>query len=217
MGAKTCLLIHTDVDAGALLRDRPSLDRDAAARLVARLFPKDRLYPDGEVDLTHTYPADDEVLAACYPGLSIMVARDFGLDRPSQLPRRFIQSAGASDVMVHAMHSVVDWFGFAVWKQGQLCRSLSLSPDSGILENSGEPLSVEMPYWNGGHPAFDDGEDEGEGYPFRFHPLELGEAVLHAFLGFHLEGDTIEDVVDPESVLLLRYRRQHRPWWKFWP
>ena len=216
MGAKTCLLIHTDVDAGALLRDRPQLDREAAARMLATLFPKERLHADGEVDLTHTYPADDEVLVACYPRLLIVIARDFGLDRPSELPRRFIEAAGSGDVMVHAMHSVVDWFAFAIWKQGQLHRSLSLSPDSGILENSGQPLPVEVPYWNGDRPLFDDGEDEGEGYPFRFHPLELGEAVLHAFLGFHLEGHTSEDVVEPESILLLRYRREPRPWWKFW-
>jgi hypothetical protein len=39
------------------------------------------------------------------------------------------------------MHSVVDWFAYAVWIDGQLRRSLSLSPDSGIMEIVGtEPV-----------------------------------------------------------------------------
>ncbi|MGW3628080.1 DUF6928 family protein, partial [Streptomyces sp. NPDC000880] len=29
------------------------------------------------------------------------------------------------------MHSVVDWLAFAVWEDGRLIRSLSLSPDDG--------------------------------------------------------------------------------------
>ncbi|WP_439145646.1 DUF6928 family protein [Streptomyces canus] len=33
------------------------------------------------------------------------------------------------------MHSVVGWFAFAAWGDGRLLRSLSLSPDSGIIEN----------------------------------------------------------------------------------
>ncbi|TQJ25489.1 hypothetical protein FBZ33_5842 [Micromonospora sp. A202] len=37
------------------------------------------------------------------------------------------------------MHSVVDWLSFAVWENGVLIRSLSLSPDGGIQENIGKP------------------------------------------------------------------------------
>ncbi|WP_405525285.1 DUF6928 family protein [Streptomyces canus] len=40
------------------------------------------------------------------------------------------------------MHSVVGWFAFAAWGDGRLLRSLSLSPDSGIIENGGEPLPL---------------------------------------------------------------------------
>jgi hypothetical protein len=51
------------------------------------------------------------------------------------------------------MHSVVDWFAFAVWQDGRLKRSLSLSPDSGVLEDIGAKLPFEEPYWSGKHPA----------------------------------------------------------------
>ncbi|MEU6287191.1 hypothetical protein [Streptomyces sp. NPDC046988] len=56
-------------------------------------------------------------------------------------------------LILHAMHSAVDWLAFAVWEDGRLDRSLSLSPDSGVTENIGEPLPFELPYWAGERPA----------------------------------------------------------------
>ena len=49
------------------------------------------------------------------------------------------------------MHSVVDWLAFAKWKNGELVRSLSLSPDSGILEDIGLRLPFEEPFWSSKH------------------------------------------------------------------
>jgi hypothetical protein len=105
------------------------------------------------------------------------------------------------------MHSVVDWFAFAVWQDGHLKRSLSLSPDSGILEDIGPKLSFELPYWSGQHPAIDpDDQDEDEPpYPFPFHPLELGEAALLEFFGYQLEGSP--SAIDPESFPLASFKR----------
>lgn len=38
---------------------------------------------------------------------------------------------------LHAMHSVVDWFAFAVWgPDGKLRRALSVSPANGVIEAS---------------------------------------------------------------------------------
>ena len=86
------------------------------------------------------------------------------------------------------MHSVVDWFAYAVWSKGALQRSLSLSPDSGILEDIGARFAFEAPFWSGRHPAHDPGEGDDE-YPFPFHPLDLGEAALAELFGYQLEGE----------------------------
>ncbi|MFJ9460587.1 DUF6928 family protein [Kitasatospora sp. NPDC101447] len=48
-------------------------------------------------------------------------------------------------LVVHWMHSVVDFLAFAVWEDGQLVRSLSVSPGSGVMENMGEPLPFVRP------------------------------------------------------------------------
>jgi hypothetical protein len=103
------------------------------------------------------------------------------------------------------MHSVVDWFAFAVWRCGRLERSLSLSPDSGVLEDIGAKLAFERPYWAGEHPAVEPDED----YPFPFHPLDLGEAALAEFFGYQLEG-FMENLLEADEIALMRYKRSGR-------
>jgi hypothetical protein len=103
------------------------------------------------------------------------------------------------------MHSVVDWFAYAIWTpDGQLRRSLSLAPDDGIYENLGEPLPFERPYWAGEHPLEVD-EDE-EPYSLPFHPLELAEDALRTFFGFNFEGYLLDDDPDLEKVILAGYQ-----------
>jgi hypothetical protein len=108
---------------------------------------------------------------------------------------------------MHAMHSVVDWTCFAVWEDGTLVRSLSLSPDGGIEENIGEPYDFELPYWAGAHPVepVPGWPDQGP-YPLPFHPLELGEEALRALFGFVVEGYPDPDDVDASDVPMLGFR-----------
>jgi hypothetical protein len=110
------------------------------------------------------------------------------------------------------MHSVVDWFASAQWTNGQLGRSLSLSPDSLSLNTSGNGLPFEEPFGSGQHPASDDAQND---YPFQFHPLDLGEAVLKEFFGYHFEGFIDPTLLEPESIPLVKYKRS-RSRWKLW-
>jgi hypothetical protein len=200
--------VYADESPAAALKGG-QLNRGATLQLAKSLFPKDKLSPIGDGDLSYTCPPDDELHAGCFPGVSVMAAKEFGIDYPSKLPVSFIRRHGA--VYLHAMHSVVDWFAFAKWNNGYLVRSLSLSPDSGILEDLGERLPFEEPFWSGQHPAVG-GEDE---YPFQFHPLELGEAALKEFFGYQLEGPIDRSLLEPESVPLIKFKRS-RSRWKFW-
>jgi hypothetical protein len=140
----------------------------------------------------------------------VLAAKEFGIDHPSKLPVSFIRGRGT--VYLHAMHSVIDWFAFAQWTNGQLVRSLSLSPDSGILEDIGQRLPFEQPFWSGEHPPSDDDQND---CPFPFHPLELGEAALKEFFGYQLEGFIDTTLLEPESIPLVKYKRS-RSWWKLW-
>lgn len=215
MGAKTWMLVLADSNAREALAAKPQLDRDATQKLANSLFPDEKLELIGDGDLSWTSPPDNELHIGCFPGVSIVAAKEFGIDYPSRLHQRFIAAGGSGVVTLHAMHSVVDWFAYATWVNGKLLRSLSLSPDSGIMEDIGPRLPFEEPYWSGEHPAVDS-DEEKDAYPFSFHPLDLGEATLKDLFGYQLEGYIDASLLEPGSIPLVRYRRTRSPWWKFW-
>jgi hypothetical protein len=214
MGAKTWMLAYVEGDAAQILKQSLELNRDATSALVAKLFPKDKVQPLDDGDLTSASPPDSEIVIGCFPGVEIVAAKEFAIDYPSKLDNRFLEAAAGRTVYLHAMHSVVDWFAYAVWKNGKLERSLSLSPDSGIIEDIGTRREFEESFWNGSHPVGDP-EDGGDSYPLPFHPLELGEAALFNLFGYQLEGMIDENQVQPESIPLMRFKRS-RSLWKFW-
>ena len=201
MGAKTWMLVYADGDVRSILKKDPKLDRDATTALVTKLFPSDKLdalSDDG--DLHHTNPRDDEIVAGYFDGLTILAAKEFAIDYPSKLDPRFIDAASGKTVYLVAMHSVVDWFAYAIWRNGKLQRALSLSPDSLILEDIGARLEFEQPYWAGKHPV-DDLDDKECEYPLIFHPLELADAAVLEFFDDQL------DQVGPGGIALMRFKR----------
>lgn len=218
MGAKTCLLGFSDGDLARELSALPPLDRAASTALAAALFPNDELEPLPDGTLNHTYPLDGEVLVARFGTSGVAIATDFTVDQPSQLPETFLRAAGgARSIHLHAMHSVADWLAFAIWQDGQLLRSLSVAPDSGVLEDIGERLPFELPFWRGEHPAHDPEELAAgqEPYPLPFHPLELGEVALREFFGFTIEGFIAGEQLDPDAMALMRFKRK-RSLLRFW-
>jgi len=215
MGAKTWMLVLAHANARDSLAAKPALDREATLNLASALFPGETLEPIGDGDLSHTCPPRDELHIGCFPGVSIVAAREFKGHYPSKLPHRFIAAGGSGVVTLPAMHSVVDWFAYALWTNGELVRSLSLSPDSGIIEDIGQHLAFEEPYWSGMRPVVGNDQDK-DVYPLPFHPLDLGEEALKDRFGYQLEGEVDPFLLDPESIPLVRYRRLRSSWWKFW-
>ena len=212
MGAKTWMLVYANRNVAEALLGSPQLDRQATQQLAKKLFPRDRLEPAGDVDLSYTCPPDDELHVGCFSGVSILAAKEFGIDCPSKLPPTFVSAGADQTTYLHSMHSVVDWLAFAKWVNGKLVRSLSLSPDHGTMEDIGQRLPFEEPFWAGRHPASDDPDDR---YPFPFHPLELGEVALKEFFGYQLEGFLDPAPLQPESIPLVKYKRSQSRW-KFW-
>lgn len=121
----------------------------------------------------------------------------------SEFPARYLHPGVGRRVIPHVMHSGTDTFVYAIWENGSLVRSLCLSPDDGIVENIGDPLPFEAPYWAGEHPA-------GDRYPLPFHPLDLGgDAALRALFGFIIEGWQQPTDIDAESVKLAGRIKDH--------
>jgi hypothetical protein len=205
MGAKDWMLLYADSDPVAILRSHPELDRPATRALVERLHPAATLAELPDASLQFTNPDDGEVYAGVFPGLTILCSGEVAVDRPSELDRRFLDEAAERTVYLHAMHSVVDWFALGIWELGVLRRSLSLAPDHGIIENVGEPLAFEVPYWAGERPVEPDPDWDEEPYKLPFHPLELAEDALRALFGFTYEGAVTDDDPELETILLAAY------------
>lgn len=213
MGAKTWMMVYSNGNAADSLKNNSEIDRVKTTELVKELFPKEKLEAIDDVDLSNTNPANNKIYAGYFSGVFVIAAKEFAKDYPSKIPVSFLNTNYGNTIQLHAMHSVVDWLAFAIWKNGNLVRSLSLSPDSNIIEDIGEKLPFEIPFWEGKHPALDPDEDE-DSYPLEFHPLELGEVVLREFFGYVLEGEVDDSLIEPEDITLLAFKRP--PWWKFW-
>jgi hypothetical protein len=206
MGAKDWMVMYADGDIRPILQSEPIIDRRATRQLIEQLYPGRAIteIADGTL-LEQANPQDRHVYAACFPELTVICAADAALDRPSELAANFRAEARGRTLYLHAMHSVVDWFAYAIWTgDGQLRRSLSLSPDSGVMEDIGSPLAFEAPYW-AGEKAVDVDEDDDEPYPLPFHPLELAEDALRTLFGFNYEGHYHDDDPNLERVVLAGY------------
>ncbi|WP_133884284.1 hypothetical protein [Glycomyces sp. NRRL B-16210] len=145
------------------------------------------------------WPERGTVCVGAYDGFALVGYDRLGPDRPSDISGwidAVSPTGGAHGVF---MHSVVDYCAFAVWEGGELRRSVSLAPDSGVMEDLGDRLSFEAPFWDGKHPM-------DEGYPLPFHPLEFGEAALGACFGFGIEGDPSTYEFDPFAFTVPAFR-----------
>ena len=181
MGAKGWMLVYADGDVPGLGAAAVADDPVASRAVVERLYAGRRITPIEEPGW-RTDPPDGTVHVGSFPGLTFVLTSDAAGDHPSMLDSRFLDEGKGLVVHSLALHSVVDWFAYAVWgRDGVLRRSLSLSPDTGVVEDIGAPMAFEEPYWAGEHPV-------GDGYPLAFHPLDLAEAAMGALFGFHLEG-----------------------------
>ncbi|TYB53203.1 hypothetical protein FXF51_49905 [Nonomuraea sp. PA05] len=207
MGAKTGVIAYSPSGSPLphLLRTPRKPGEAATTALIERSFPGWHVTPaEPGTLLDDIRPPANLAYATSFPGVELICCDHFMIDHPSQLPAHLVEAGKGRRLVLHAMHSVVDWLAFAVWEDGLLVRSLSLSPGNGIIENLGEPYPFEQPYWNGEHPVLPDEEDE-EPYPLPFHPLELGEDALREMLGFTVEGSIEPGDVDAEAVELLGF------------
>ncbi|MFE2849769.1 DUF6928 family protein [Streptomyces lavendulae] len=205
MGAKTGLLVYADGGVPGLLKQVGVADSEQTIAMMRSLYPGRVIQETTGSSLCEgVYPPDDQVYAGSWPGVDLICDRRVMLDRPSQLPDHLVAASVGRRMVLHAMHSMVDWLAFGVWEDGHLVRSLSLSPDGGIMENIGEPLPFEVPYWAGTRPAevirWPD-EDERP-YPLPFHPLDMGEDALRALCGFIVEGRPDPGDVDADAIEL---------------
>src|SRR3954471_20139179 len=180
-----------DGDPRALLRNAQS-----PAALLSEWLPGEWVAgPPTTLD-SGVYP-QDAVTALRVPGMDI-VGADAVLGWVDRVPPHVAASVGNRRLVILQMHSVNDSLGYIVWQAGRRLRALGMDPDAGVFLDEGEPTPPEEPFWAGRHPV-------GDGYPLPFHPLDLGEELLRAELGFVLEGRPAPDDVEPFDIAMYTF------------
>ncbi len=201
MGAKTALVVYTDGHPADLLRQTPEPDRDAALALVAATHRGWAGTATSARSLEDcVYPPDGVIYAGSFPGIDVLCDQKVMADRPSRLAAHLLEPGAGRRTILHVMHSVTDWFAYAIWDHGALVRSLSLAPGGGIVEDIGPALPFEGPFWAGEHPVLP--PPGRPAYPLPFHPLDMGEAALRELLGFVVEGRELDSDIDASGVRL---------------
>lgn len=204
MGAKSALLVYASCHPADLLRMPPPPDPGQTTALVATTHPGWSGTPGGGGRLAECiYPPQGLVYAGSFPGIDVLCDQEVMADRPSGLPAHLLEPGAGRRVILHAMHSVSDWFAYAIWDDGALVRSLSLDPGTGVIEDIGARQPFEAPFWAGKHAVPPSGGRPG--HPLPFHPLDLGEAALHELMGFVLEGRREETDVAAGEVELIEF------------
>lgn len=203
MGAKTSVAVATDGDARALLGAAPS-GPAAAAELVAEWLPGHTWLPGEPTTMrAGVYPLAG-VAALRLPGIDVVAADEVLLWVEAPLPAHLAAAVGDRRLVVHAMHSVSDSLVYCVWQSGERVRALGMDLDAGVVLDVGAPTPVEEAFWRGDH-------DDGEGGALPFHPLDLGEELLRAELGFVLEGEPGQDDLDADEITMHTFRSRRTP------
>lgn len=202
MGAKAGILAIGDGNFAALLQRLPTADAVRTTELIAELYPGYHAEPvQGGQLAESTYPDDDIVYALSAPGIDILCDGRFVTDKLSELPEHVLRLAAGRQVVLLAMHSVDDSFAYAVWNDGELARSLSLSLPRMIIEDIGDPAEFEQPFW-AARKAYLERHPGALG----FHPLDLAQQAMRHLFGFALEGVPEPGDTDPEQISMLGYK-----------
>ncbi len=141
--------------------------------------------------------------AASFDGLDLISARSLAVNRVTEMSDMVTELAGERHVAAVWMHSGTDYMGIGPWANGRLLRAVSMSSADGIIENVGEPLSFEAPFWEGRRPVI-----HLSNYPLPFHPLGMGsEALRELFLASSWRGGSTQTV---STSKICRYPRLRR-------
>lgn len=102
MGTKTWMLVYADDHPAEALSVEPELDYEETLRLAEQLFPDESLEDECSTDLWDTNPTKHELRIGQFPGVAVVAAIEFGIDRPSELPERFLRACPAKHVFLCA-------------------------------------------------------------------------------------------------------------------
>lgn len=157
------------------------------------------IFPHGREEVVIAAAADDSFASL---GDCRRVSRSDGVAlSPNNDPRvqAMLRRFPSGIVLACELHSVVDFWGFALFERGRLIRHAAGSADEGVTINEGSPIAEEADQAIPAAGDFETGFD-GESMVFRVATRIFGQPMDQAPLE------------DWQATVF----RRARPWWKLW-
>lgn len=150
MGWKAACILVNERETG-YLGTLPQHDSPAARDLIERLG----LGPYRSVGLTDfdygVYPERGRLVIGAYDGAAIVAERDLVhgtvTGETGLILARLLELFPAAELLVLELHSVVNYFGYASYRHGQLQRAYAGSADDGVLVEIGQVQPEERDYF----------------------------------------------------------------------
>ncbi len=150
MGWKAACILINEREPG-YFGTLPQHDSRAARDLIERL-DVGSYRSLGLTDFDYgMYPKSGRLVIGAYPGAVIVGHQDwvFGTvtDPTRPLLRNLLKSFPTAELLVMELHSVVNYFGYAYYRDGELKRAYAGSADDGIYIEAGELQPDEQAYF----------------------------------------------------------------------
>ncbi|MFD5654011.1 DUF6928 family protein [Streptomyces sp. NPDC127039] len=194
MGSKAAILVLTHERPERLFQDISGLDQSRSISLAERFFGGvPRQSGVAPLDLA-VWPEEGAACVASFPRFDVVCSRKISHDLPSEIASDVARLAGLRSAYAVCMESSRDWASIFAWSPKGVTRSLSLSPEGGVVEDVGQRFPFEVPFWSGRRSV------RVSDYQLPFHPIDLGNEALRIFFNFILEGTEDDLCVDPEEI-----------------
>ena len=211
MGSKCNLIVLADGIPKATIASDAAPDPIRTVSALREFFPGVDFQPTGDTELDDVWPSRGELHACVIDDVFMIADQDIEWFEPTDEISKRLHAPRA---YLFGMHSVSDWGGFVMLEDGRVRRYVNLTCDDGVIDDVGEPLEFEVPYWSGEHDdleeeGYDDHEQDGyDDATLRFHPIDFVNAGLRHLVGVQTEGLVGDpQLLDLKQARFLRYAK----------
>jgi hypothetical protein len=163
------------------------------------------------------YPEDGHLAIGAYDGAAMVASQDliFGAvtGKNERVLHQLLHLFPGAELLVMELHSVVNYWAYAYYRQGALQRAYAGSADDGVLVETGEVQPLEDNYF--AHSVVRDGvrpfELDGKTWTADQTGELLTLSMASRFLGNSLLGTSLDQVDEEKSVLYLTVEEYAQP------
>jgi hypothetical protein len=224
MGWKAACILAGDCPAG-YLGSLPTHEPTRADKVIAKLGYAG--FEKRERTTIEVYPEEKTFIIGAYDQAVFLADRDLIFncfeDRKQELFQRALSLYPSGKLLMVVLHSVVNYFGYAYYENGELLREFSGGADQGVISDVGELQPEERPAFenseikDGERVFYDQVHGRIEEFSVDCYGEELTFQMMSKFFGHPFDRvlDGENDHNDLEAEVFYKTLKKSKPWWKY--